>query len=85
LERWTEKPGNLTEAVKSKGFYPYLADDSGKWTERKDVRNVFTMQGKGVIWNEWLTVPGAHNDSVGLELPIVYILGELYSEPVLIL
>jgi hypothetical protein len=46
------KAGNLSESVKSKGLYPYLADDSGKWTERKDVRNLFTMQGKGVIRNE---------------------------------
>ena len=35
--------GSLEHAVKEKGLYPYLMDDSGQWTERKDVRNVRVM------------------------------------------
>jgi len=32
--------GSLENAVKEKNKYPYLVDDAGNWTERKDVRNV---------------------------------------------
>jgi hypothetical protein len=35
--------GTLEEAVKSKSKYPYLVDEGGAWTQRKDVRNVFVM------------------------------------------
>lgn len=38
-----DKPGSLEHAVKEKGLYPYLVDDNGNWTERKDVRNVRVM------------------------------------------
>ena len=39
--------GSLEHAVKEKKKYLYLVDDAGKWTERKDVRNVRVMVGKG--------------------------------------
>ena len=32
-----DKPGSLTHAVKENELYPYLVDDEGNWTERKDV------------------------------------------------
>ena len=35
--------GSLEHAIKEKGLYPYLMDDAGNWTERKDVRNVRVM------------------------------------------
>ena len=35
--------GSLEHAVKEKKLYPYLVDDAGNWTERKDVRNVRVM------------------------------------------
>ncbi|MDA0282635.1 MAG: hypothetical protein O3B86_04700, partial [Planctomycetota bacterium] len=38
-----EKPGSLTHAVKEHQKYPYLVDDAGNWTERKDVRHVRVM------------------------------------------
>ncbi|MDP6046161.1 MAG: sialate O-acetylesterase, partial [Phycisphaerae bacterium] len=33
-----DKDGSLANAVKTKKLYPYLVDDAGNWTERKDVR-----------------------------------------------
>ena len=35
------KPGNLQGVAAEK--YPYLVDDAGGWTVRKDVRNVFVL------------------------------------------
>ena len=40
-----DKEGTLEHAVKTKKKYPYLVDDAGNWTERKDVRNVRVMVG----------------------------------------
>jgi hypothetical protein len=31
--------GSLEHAVKEKKLYPYLVDDAGNWTERKDTRS----------------------------------------------
>jgi hypothetical protein len=49
--------GSLENAVKEKELYPYLIDDGGSWTERKDVRNVRVMgSGDGAMKlfnNEW--------------------------------
>ena len=54
--------GSLTHAVKEKGLYPYLVDDEGKWTVRKDVRNVRVMgsglRGARLFNNEWMTIKG---------------------------
>ena len=33
--------------MKEKKKYPYLADESGAWVQRKDVRYVQVMQGRG--------------------------------------
>ena len=41
------KEGTLEHAVKGKKKYPYLVDEAGNWTERKDVRYVRVMQGRG--------------------------------------
>ena len=55
-----DKEGTLEHAVKAKKKYPYLVDDAGNWTERKDVRNVRVMgSGTGAMRefnNEWMTV-----------------------------
>ncbi len=57
-----DKEGTLTHAVKTKKKYPYLVNDAGTWTERKDVRNVRVMgSGTGnmrVFNNEWMTIKG---------------------------
>ena len=39
--------GSLEAAVKEKKKYPYLVDQAGNWVERKDVRYVRVMVGKG--------------------------------------
>jgi hypothetical protein len=81
-----DKPGSLEHAVKTEKLYPFLVDDAGNWTERKDVRNVRVMVGRGggmgVHNNEWLTVKGK---AIGPELGIGHHLGNHLDEPVLLL
>lgn len=81
-----DKPGTLTSAVKTEKLYPFLADDAGTWTERKDVRYVQVMVGKGggmsLLHNEWMTVKG---NTLGVEYGVGHQLGNAISEPVMIL
>lgn len=78
--------GSLENAVKSKGLYPYLVDDAGQWTVRKDVRNVRVMgsgaSGMRRITNEWMTIS---RGKIGPEIGIGHHLGEAIDAPVLIL
>jgi len=78
--------GSLENAVKAKKKYPYLVDDAGNWTERKDVRNVRVMSsGTGdmkVFNNEWMTVKGR---TIGPELGIGHYVGHVTDAPVMIL
>ncbi len=77
---------SLENAVKTKKKYPYLVDDAGNWTERKDVRNVRVMDGKGggmqLFNNEWLTVKGK---TMGIEFAVGHCLGNAIDAPVMIL
>jgi len=77
--------GSLENAVKNDGKYPYLVDDDGNWTVRKDVRNVFVMCSGAGPWkthkNEWMTISG----NIGPEIGIGHYVGNLLDEPVLIL
>jgi hypothetical protein len=81
-----DKDGTLEHAVKSAGLYPFLVDDAGNWTERKDVRNVRVMVGKkggmGVHANEWMTIKGK---AIGPEIGIGHHVGNVLEEPVMIL
>ncbi|MGN6555253.1 MAG: sialate O-acetylesterase [Verrucomicrobiota bacterium] len=82
-----DREGTLEHAVTTEKLYPFMMDDSGKWTERKDVRNVRVMVGKkggsmGVHNNEWMTVKG---DKIGPEIGIGQHLGNFLGEPVMIL
>jgi hypothetical protein len=78
--------GSLTHAVKEKKLYPYLVDDAGNWTERKDVRNVRVMgSGTGsmkLFNNEWMTIKG---NGIGPEIGIGHYVGHVTDAPVLIL
>jgi hypothetical protein len=78
--------GSLTHAVKEKKLYPYLVDDAGNWTERKDVRNVRVMGsgtgGMRVFNNEWMTITGR---AIGPEIGIGHHVGHATVAPVLIL
>jgi len=78
-----DKEGSLEHAVKTKGLYGFLLDDDGKWTTRKDVRNVSVMTGrKGIYRNDWLTISGG---KMGIEVGIGHQLGNAIDEPVMIL
>jgi Carbohydrate esterase, sialic acid-specific acetylesterase len=80
-----DQEGSLTSAVKQQGMYPYLIDDQGAWTTRKDVRNVFVMENKGKMqlkMNDWLTVSGK---TIGPEFGIGHQLGNAIDAPVLLL
>ena len=78
--------GSLEHAVKEKKKYPYLVDDAGNWTVRKDVRNVRVMgSGTGSIRlfnNEWMTIKGRN---IGPEFGIGNYVGYVTDAPVLIL
>ena len=73
---------SLEEAVKSKSKYPYLVEDDGSWTQRKDVRNVYIMSLK-LQHNDWLSVTNRKN--VGLEQAIGHAMGNALDAPVMIL
>lgn len=78
--------GSLEQAVKEKGLYPYLIDETGNWTERKDVRNVRVMGSGGpgqtrVFNNEWMTIKG----NIGPEMGIGHHVGHALEAPVMIL
>ncbi len=75
--------GSLETAVKEKKKYAYLADEAGHWTERKDVRFVRFMSGKGPLNNEWMTVKTCR--TIGPEFGIGHCLGNAIDAPVMIL
>ncbi len=78
--------GSLTHAVNEKKLYPYLIDEEGNWTERKDVRNVRVMGsgtgGMRLFNNEWLTIKGG---KIGPEVGIGHHVGHVTDAPVMIL
>jgi hypothetical protein len=73
---------SLEHAVKEKKKYQYLVDDAGAWTERKDVRYVQYMSGKGPLRNEWMTVAGG---TLGPEYGLGHPVGNAIDAPVMIL
>ncbi|MFT4547853.1 MAG: hypothetical protein ACI8XO_002339 [Verrucomicrobiales bacterium] len=79
--------GSLEHAIKENNLYPYLVDDAGAWTERKDVRYVRVMgsggPGKSRLFNnEWMTVKGG---KIGVEIGIGHQIGNATEAPVMIL
>ena len=82
LGKVTGGDGSLEFAVKEKKKYPYLVQDDGSWTERKDVRFVQYMSGKGPLRNEWMTVAGG---KLGPEYGLGHPLGNAIDAPVMIL
>ena len=73
---------SLENAVKTKGKYGYLVDASGAWAARPDVRFTRTMQGKGVMVNDWMGIKGG---TIGPEFGIAKHVGDAIDAPVLIL
>ena len=82
MGRITGGEGSLENAVKNKHLYSYLVDDAGNWTERKDVRFVRYMSGKGPLNNEWL---GVKKGTIGPEYGIAHPVGNAIDAPVMIL
>jgi hypothetical protein len=86
-----ETKGSLEYLMSEKKLYPFLKDDAGKWTVRKDVRFTHVMDQRGVdykdmekfgdVKNDWLTV----NGNFGPELGFGHVLGNALDEPVLVL
>jgi Carbohydrate esterase, sialic acid-specific acetylesterase len=80
-----DEPGSLKDIIKTKNKYPYLLDDTGAWSERKDVRNVRVMGGRRggmqVFNNEWMTIKG----KIGPEVGIGHYLGDATAAPVMLL
>lgn len=79
------KVSGLADACKNKNLYPYLMDENGNWTVRKDVRFVRVMcSGSGPVKthnNEWMTIHG----NIGPEMGIGHYVGHVTKAPVLIL
>ena len=77
------KPNALQSVAAEK--YPYLVDDSGGWTVRKDVRNVRVMcSGNSLakdFTNDWMTIQG----NIGPEIGIGHHVGHVTDSPVMIL
>jgi hypothetical protein len=76
---------NALKTVAQAGSYPYLLDDAGEWTVRKDVRNVFVMcSGNSPAkdqQNDWMTI----QRNIGPEIGIGHHVGHVTDAPVLIL
>jgi hypothetical protein len=80
------KNGTLENAVKTKKLYPYLVDDAGNWTVRKDARYV-RVAGSGTgkmrrCNNEWMTIKGGN---IGPEFGIGHYVAHAVDAPVMIL
>ncbi len=73
---------SLEEAVKTKKKFPYMVDETGAWSVRKDVRNVFIMS-LTLQHNDWMSV--TNRNSVGPEYGIGHALGTAIEAPVMIL
>ena len=78
----TGPEGSLENAVKTKNKYAYLVDDAGAWAERKDVRFVRYMSGKGPLNNEFMKV---NKGTIGPEFGIAHPVGNAVDAPVMIL
>lgn len=78
--------GSLSNATESKGLYPYLIDNNGNWTKRKDVRYVRVMcsgnRPAKTFNNEWMTIT---KSNIGPEIGIGHYVGHVTEAPVLIL
>lgn len=78
---------SLEHAVKEKQKYSYLVDESGDWYERKDVRYVRVMDGRGggtqLFNNEWMSVDKCK--TIGPEFGIAHLVGNAVDAPVMIL
>jgi hypothetical protein len=75
------KPGTLARLTKTDKKYPFLVDDAGQWTVRKDVYYYDARVKKGSP----LSATSNNGSSIGPELGFGHVMGQLLDEPVLIL
>jgi hypothetical protein len=73
--------GTLAYLTKKEGRYPYLIDDQGKWTVRKDVYYYDARVKKGSP----LSPTSNNGNSIGPEVGFGYVMGHVLDEPVLVL
>ncbi len=81
-----DREGSIKHSVREKGLYPFLVDEDGEWSVRKDVRNVFVMHRRGnmnVQANDWLRIGTTRR--IGPEIGIGHHLGNLLDAPVMLL
>ena len=77
--------GALKNAT-GRGLYPYLVDDGGNWTVRKDVRNVrlkITQRGERILFHNEFMIFTAGN--FGPEIGIGHYVGHVTDAPVMML
>ena len=75
-----DKPGALTTLTKTEKKYPFLLDDAGQWTVRKDVHYYDARVKKGGA----LTAT-SNGNAIGPEVGFGYVMGQVLDEPVLVL
>ena len=78
---------SLEYVVKEKKKYSYLLDEAGGWSERRDVRYVRVMDGRGggtqLLNNDWLSVRTCQ--TIGPEFGIGHPLGNAIDAPIMLL
>jgi Carbohydrate esterase, sialic acid-specific acetylesterase len=74
--------GSLENFVKAKGVYQFLLDESGKISPRNDVRCAMVTCD---IDEGWLAPGFGAKDLIGPELGFGHVVGNYFSEPVLII
>ena len=72
--------GTLTTLVRKEKRYPFLMDDTGAWTVRKDVQYYDARVKKGGPLTATF-----NGRSIGPELGFGFVMGQLLDEPVLVL
>jgi len=77
----TDVPGTLGTLVKQQNKYPFLLDDEGRWSVRKDVHYYDARTKKGSP----LSALSNNSSSIGPELGFGHVLGQMLDEPVLVL
>ena len=85
----------LEKVVKTDKLYPFLLDETGEWSERKDVRYVQVMVARGggmnLMHDEWLKVGGnpggkpGKGGTMGVEFGVGHQLGNSLTDPVMLL
>ncbi len=73
--------GTLVYLTKTEKKYPFLVDDAGQWTVRKDVYYYDARVKKGSP----LSPTSNNGKSIGPELGFGYVMGHILDEPVLVL